>query len=208
MRRADGLVRPAKAPVSHGVEPHDLGTSSSLRSRRQSFRTSRRPPPRLPRERFRSGSTLPVRRAITIVCYLRAAAIVCQNPKRPSQAVDYWQTGGLHRAPFVTLAGEPFRRVVPRAQACDEETRLFGGDDRAIQPCPGGGPSNPEGLGTQSHAAGLFQQPVDLPQFVGVRLSTDLCRRHALRNARRRVRLRDPWRPAESQRRQAQLRHP
>src|SRR5271166_2608730 len=49
-----GLSDIAKAPVSHGVEPHDLETGSSLRSRRQSFGTSRRPSPRLPRERFRS----------------------------------------------------------------------------------------------------------------------------------------------------------
>jgi hypothetical protein len=48
-----GLSDIAKAPLSHGVEPHDLETSSSLRSRRQPFRTSCRPSPRLPRERFR-----------------------------------------------------------------------------------------------------------------------------------------------------------
>src|ERR1700733_9561099 len=47
-----GLSDIAKAPVSHGVEPHDLETGSSLRSRRHPFRTSCRPSPRLPRERF------------------------------------------------------------------------------------------------------------------------------------------------------------
>jgi hypothetical protein len=47
-----GLSDIAKAPVSDGVEPHDLETGSSLRSRRHPFRTSCRPSPRLPRERF------------------------------------------------------------------------------------------------------------------------------------------------------------
>ena len=48
-----GLSDMAKAPVSYGVEPHDLETGSRLHSRRQPFRTSRRPLPRLPRERLR-----------------------------------------------------------------------------------------------------------------------------------------------------------
>src|SRR5580700_9370291 len=47
-----GLSSIEKTPVSHGVEPHDLETGSSLRSRRHPFRTSPRPSPRLPRERF------------------------------------------------------------------------------------------------------------------------------------------------------------
>src|ERR1700745_3208075 len=47
-----GLSDIAKAPVSHGVEPHDLETGSSLRSRRHPLRTSCRPSPRLPRARF------------------------------------------------------------------------------------------------------------------------------------------------------------
>src|SRR5580704_5353040 len=49
-----GLSDIAKAPVSHGVEPHDLETGPRLRVPPQSFSPSSRPSPTLPRERFRS----------------------------------------------------------------------------------------------------------------------------------------------------------
>jgi hypothetical protein len=47
-----GLSGIAKAPVSHGVEPHDLATGSDLRVSGQSLPSSIRTPPPLPRERF------------------------------------------------------------------------------------------------------------------------------------------------------------
>src|SRR5271166_6579849 len=48
-----GLSDIAKAPVSHGVEPHDLETGLRLRFRLQPSEPSAGSP-RLPRERFRS----------------------------------------------------------------------------------------------------------------------------------------------------------
>src|SRR5271166_2344857 len=47
-----GLSDIAKAPVSHGVEPHDLETGPDLRVPRQPTAPHRTSPP-LPRERFR-----------------------------------------------------------------------------------------------------------------------------------------------------------
>jgi hypothetical protein len=47
------LLDIAKAPVSRGVEPHDLETGSDLRVPPQPMARSRRRSPLLPRERFR-----------------------------------------------------------------------------------------------------------------------------------------------------------
>jgi hypothetical protein len=94
-----------------------------------------------------------------------------------------------------------------RARGCDEEACSGpSGDGGGRRLRRWGGSRDERGRPTAEVLVGLFQQPVDLPQCVDFRLPADLCRHHALWNARWGLWLRDSRRAGEPERRQGQLR--
>ena len=81
-----GLSDIAKAPVSHGVEPHDLETGPRTSRPSQRFRSPSRRSPPLQRERFSSWAESGPKGTTSGTTAVRATAVIATTNEDPAAA--------------------------------------------------------------------------------------------------------------------------